>query len=426
MMKKTLLITLFSFLSINLFADGLDSGDTAWILTSTALVLLMTLPGLSLFYAGLVRSKNAISVLMQCFAIACIVSVAWVVYGYSLAFTEGNAFFGGTSAFFLAGIGRDTLAPDTTMPHSLFVIFQMTFAIITPALVVGAFAERMKFGAMCLFSLLWFTAVYIPACHMIWGGGYLADVKDFAGGLVVHLTCGVGALVIALVLGPRKGFPSTAMPPHNRTMVVTGAALLWVGWCGFNAGSSWAADGLAGMAMLVTHISAATGALTWMAIEWIKGGKPTIVGIATGMVAGLATITPAAGSVGPEGALLIGLMAGSICFYATQAVKGIFGIDDSLDVFPVHGVGGIIGIIMVSFVGVQGGFLGSSAGETWIPMEQFIIQLKGIIVIGLWTAVASWIILKILGSLMPLRVTEEEEYEGLDVVEHEERSYDLV
>ena len=426
MMKKTLLITLFSFLSINLYAEGLDSGDTAWILTSTALVLLMTLPGLSLFYAGLVRSKNAISVLMQCFAIACIVSVAWVVYGYSLAFTEGNAFFGGTSAFFLAGIGRDTLAPDTTMPHSLFVIFQMTFAIITPALVVGAFAERMKFGAMCLFSLLWFTAVYIPACHMIWGGGYLADVRDFAGGLVVHLTCGVGALVIALVLGPRKGFPSTAMPPHNRTMVVTGAALLWVGWFGFNAGSSWAADGLAGMAMLVTHISAATGALTWMAIEWIKGGKPTIVGIATGMVAGLATITPAAGSVGPEGALLIGLMAGSICFYATQAVKSVFGIDDSLDVFPVHGVGGIIGIIMVSFVGVQGGFLGSSAGETWIPMEQFIIQLKGIFVIGLWTAVASWLILKILGSLMPLRVTEEEEYEGLDVTEHEERSYDLV
>ena len=426
MIKKILLLTILPFFSIGMFADGLDSGDTAWILTSTALVLLMTLPGLSLFYAGLVRSKNAISVLMQCFAIACIVSVAWVVYGYSLAFTEGNAFFGGTSAFFLAGIGRDTLAPGTTMPHSLFVIFQMTFAIITPALVVGAFAERMKFGAMCLFSLLWFTAVYIPACHMIWGGGYLADVKDFAGGLVVHLTCGVGALVIALVLGPRKGFPSTAMPPHNRTMVVTGAALLWVGWFGFNAGSSWAADGLAGMAMLVTHISAATGALTWMAIEWIKGGKPTIVGIATGMVAGLATITPAAGSVGPEGALLIGLMAGSICFYATQAVKGVFGIDDSLDVFPVHGVGGIIGIIMVSFVGVQGGFLGSSAGETWIPMEQFIIQLKGIVVIGLWTAVASWVILKILGSLMPLRVTEEEEYEGLDVTEHEERSYDLV
>ena len=426
MKSKFFLITLLSLFATAATASELDSGDTAWILTSTALVLLMTLPGLSLFYAGLVRSKNAISVLMQCFAIACIVSIAWVVYGYSLAFTEGNAFFGGTSMLFLAGIGRDTLATDTTMPHSLFVIFQMTFAIITPALVVGAFAERMKFGAMCLFSLLWFTFVYIPACHMIWGGGFLADVKDFAGGLVVHLTCGVGALVIALVLGPRKGFPSTAMPPHNRTMVITGAALLWVGWFGFNAGSSWAADGLAGMAMLVTHISAATGALTWMAIEWIKGGKPTLVGVATGMVAGLATITPAAGSVGPEGALLIGLMAGSICFYATQAVKGVFGIDDSLDVFPVHGVGGIIGIIMVSFVGVQGGFLGSSAGESWVPMEQFIIQLKGIAVIGLWTLVATWIILKLLGLLMPLRVTEEEEYEGLDVTEHEERSYDLV
>ena len=425
MKSKLFLIPLLSLFATAAAASELDSGDTAWILTSTALVLFMTLPGLSLFYAGLVRSKNAISVLMQCFAIACIVSVAWVVYGYSLAFTEGNAFIGGTSALFLTGLGRETLAPDTTMPHSLFVIFQMTFAIITPALVVGAFAERMKFGAMCLFSLLWFTAVYLPACHMIWGGGYLADVKDFAGGLVVHLTCGVGALVIALVLGPRKGFPSTAMPPHNRTMVVTGAAMLWVGWFGFNAGSSWAADGLAGMAMLVTHISAATAALTWMAIEWIKGGKPTIVGIATGMVAGLATITPAAGSVGPEGALLIGLMAGSICFYATQLVKGVFGIDDSLDVFPVHGVGGIIGIIMVSFVGVQGGFLGSSAGETWIPMEQFLIQLKGIVVIGAWTALASWIILKLIGMVTPLRVSEEDELQGLDVTEHEERSYDL-
>ena len=424
MIKKLLLLFSVVF-SIGLSSEELNSGDTAWILTSTALVLFMTLPGLSLFYAGLVRSKNAISVLMQCFAIACIVSVAWVVYGYSLAFTDGNGFIGGTSAFFLTGIGRDTLAPGTTMPHSLFVIFQMTFAIITPALVVGAFAERMKFGAMCLFSLLWFTAVYIPACHMIWGGGYLSDVKDFAGGLVVHLTCGVGALVIAVMLGPRKGFPITAMPPHNRTMVVTGAAMLWVGWFGFNAGSSWAADGLAGMAMLVTHISAATGALTWMAIEWIKGGKPTIVGIATGMVAGLATITPAAGSVGPEGALLIGLMAGTICFYATQTVKGVFGIDDSLDVFPVHGVGGIIGIIMVSFLGVQGGFLGSSAGETWIPMEQFLIQMKGIAVIGIWTGIATWAILKLISSLMPLRVTEEEEYEGLDIAEHEERGYDL-
>jgi Amt family ammonium transporter len=428
MTKKILTGIFLSLISLSSFGDSHNSGDTAWILTSTALVLFMTLPGLSLFYAGLVRSKNAISVLMQCFAITCIVSVAWVVYGYSLAFTDGgtfNSFIGGTSLFFLAEIGRESIAPDTTMPHSLFAIFQMTFAIITPALVVGAFAERMKFGAMCLFSLLWFTVVYLPACHMIWGGGYLADVKDFAGGLVVHLTCGVGALVTALVLGPRKGFPSTPMPPHNRTMVITGAAMLWVGWFGFNAGSSWAADGLAGMAMLVTHISAATAALTWMAIEWIKQGKPTIIGIATGMVAGLATITPAAGSVGPEGALLIGFMAGIVCFFATQAVKGVFGIDDSLDVFPVHGIGGMIGIIMVCFVGVKGGFLGSSAGETWVPMEQFVIQLKGIAVIGLWTAVASWIILKVIGLITDLRVSDEDEDRGLDVSEHEERSYDL-
>jgi|TARA_B110000438_G_scaffold258423_1_gene267097 Amt family ammonium transporter len=428
MIKKILTGTAISLLSLSATADTLNSGDTAWILTSTALVLFMTLPGLSLFYAGLVRSKNAISVLMQCFAIACMVSVAWVIYGYSLAFTGEGDFIGGTSAFFLSGIGRDTLSVyATTIPDSLFVIFQMTFAIITPALVVGAFAERMKFGAMCLFSILWFTVVYLPACHMIWGGGYLADIGviDFAGGLVVHLTCGVGALVTALVLGPRKGFPSTPMPPHNRTMVVTGAAMLWVGWFGFNAGSAWTADGLAGMAMLVTHISAATGALTWMGIEWIKQGKPTVIGIATGMVAGLATITPAAGVVGPEGALLIGFMAGIICFYATQAVKGIFGIDDSLDVFPVHGVGGVLGIIMLSFVGVQGGFLGSSAGGDFVSMDQFIIQLKGIAVIGLWTAIASWVILRIVGLVTDLRVSEEEEYEGLDVTEHEERSYDL-
>ena len=427
MKSKLFLIPLLSLFATAATASELDSGDTAWILTSTALVLFMTLPGLSLFYAGLVRSKNAISVLMQCFAIACIVSIAWVVYGYSLAFTEGNAFIGGTSALFLTGLGRDTLAPDTTMPHSLFVIFQMTFAIITPALVVGAFAERMKFGAMCLFSLLWFTAVYLPACHMIWGGGYLADVKDFAGGLVVHLTCGVGALVIALVLGPRKGFPSTAMPPHNRTMVVTGAAMLWVGWFGFNAGSSWAADGLAGMAMLVTHISAATAALTWMAIEWIKGGKPTIVGIATGMVAGLATITPAAGSVGPEGALLIGLMAGSICFYATQLVKGVFGIDDSLDVFPVHGVGGMLGIIMLSFVGDPDGFLGSGASgiSEAGALDQLITQMIGIALIFVWTAVFTWIILKGIALVTDLRVDDETESQGLDIMSHGERGYNM-
>ena len=426
MFKKLLFITLGLF-SISASAEGLDTGDTAWMLTSTALVLFMTLPGLALFYAGLVRSKNAVSVLMQCFAIACIASIVWVVYGYSLAFRGDGAFVGDLSAAFLSGIGRDTLSG--TIPETVFVMFQMTFAIITPALVVGAFAERMKFSAMCLFTFLWLTMVYLPACHMVWGGGLLAQwgVIDFAGGLVVHLTCGVGALVAALVLGKRKGFPGTAMPPHNRSLVVMGAAMLWVGWFGFNAGSAVAASTDAGMAMLVTHISAAVGAFTWMALEWIKQGKPTVVGIATGMVAGLATITPAAGTVGPEGALLIGLLAGVVCYYATQAIKGVFNIDDSLDVFPVHGVGGMLGIIMLSFVGTQGGFLGSGASgiADGGPLVQLVIQLKGIGVIFLWTAVATWVILKLVGLVTDLRVSEESENEGLDVTEHEERSYDL-
>ena len=426
MFKKFLLITLGLF-SISVSAEGLDTGDTAWMLTSTALVLFMTLPGLALFYAGLVRSKNAVSVLMQCFAIACIASIIWVVYGYSLSFSGDGAFVGDLSAAFLSGIGRDSMSG--TIPETVFVMFQMTFAIITPALVVGAFAERMKFSAMCLFSALWLTLVYFPACHMVWGGGLLAQwgVIDFAGGLVVHLTCGVGALVAALVLGKRKGFPGSPMPPHNRSLVVMGAAMLWVGWFGFNAGSAVAASTDAGMAMLVTHISAALGALTWMALEWIKQGKPTVVGIATGMVAGLATITPAAGTVGPEGALLIGLLAGAVCYYATQAVKVVFGVDDSLDVFPVHGVGGMLGIILLSFVGTEGGFLGSGASgiAEGGPMVQLVIQLKGILVIGLWTAVASWVILKLVGLVTDLRVSEESENEGLDVTEHEERSYDL-
>ncbi|SVA81354.1 uncharacterized protein METZ01_LOCUS134208, partial [marine metagenome] len=377
MLKKLLFITLGLF-SISASADSLDTGDTAWMLTSTALVLFMTLPGLALFYAGLVRSKNAVSVLMQCFTIACLVSIVWVVYGYSLAFKGDGLFIGDLSAAFLSGIGRETLAG--TIPESVFVTFQLTFAIITPALVVGAFAERMKFSAMCLFSALWLTFIYLPATHMVWGGGLLAQwgVIDFAGGLVVHLTCGVGALVAALVLGTRKGFPDTPMPPHNRSMVMMGAAMLWVGWFGFNAGSAVAANEDAGMAMLVTHISAAVGACTWMGIEWIREGKTTIVGIATGMVAGLATITPASGTVGPEGALLIGLLAGSVCYFCTQAMKGIFGVDDSLDVFPVHGVGGMLGIIMLSLVGTQGGFLGSGASgiADGGPLVQLVIQLK--------------------------------------------------
>ena len=425
---KVFISTLFLFLlSFNISADEINSGDTSWILTSTALVLFMTLPGLALFYGGLVRSKNVLSVLMQCFTIACLISVCWVVYGYSLAFKGDGAFIGDLSALFLNGVDRDSMSG--TLPESVFITFQMTFAIITPALVVGAFAERMKFSAMCLFSVAWFTLVYLPACHMVWGGGYLGSkgVIDFAGGLVVHATCGLGALVAAIYLGTRKGFNVSPLPPHNRTMVMIGASMLWVGWFGFNAGSAVAADGSAGMAMLVTHISAAVGALTWMGIEWIKSGKATMVGIATGMVAGLATITPASGTVGPAGALLIGLLAGSVCFYATQMVKSYFEIDDSLDVFPVHGVGGMLGIIMLAFVGNPDGFLGSGAAGISEDgaIAQLMLQLEGIFVIGLWTVIATYIILRVLSMYTEIRVSNEAEEEGLDIHEHNEQGYSL-
>jgi Amt family ammonium transporter len=425
---KVFISTLFLFLlSFNISADEINSGDTSWILTSTALVLFMTLPGLALFYGGLVRSKNVLSVLMQCFTIACLISVCWVVYGYSLAFKGDGAFIGDLSALFLNGVERDSMSG--TLPESVFITFQMTFAIITPALVVGAFAERMKFSAMCLFSVAWFTLVYLPACHMVWGGGYLGSkgVIDFAGGLVVHATCGLGALVAAIYLGTRKGFNVSPLPPHNRTMVMIGASMLWVGWFGFNAGSAVAADGSAGMAMLVTHISAAVGALTWMGIEWIKSGKATMVGIATGMVAGLATITPASGTVGPAGALLIGLLAGSVCFYATQMVKSYFEIDDSLDVFPVHGVGGMLGIIMLAFVGNPDGFLGSGAAGISEDgaIAQLMLQLEGIFVIGLWTVIATYIILRVLSMYTEIRVSNEAEEEGLDIHEHNEQGYSL-
>ena len=425
---KVFISTLFLFLlSFNISADEINSGDTSWILTSTALVLFMTLPGLALFYGGLVRSKNVLSVLMQCFTIACLISVCWVVYGYSLAFKGNGPFIGDLSALFLNGVDRDSMSG--TLPESVFITFQMTFAIITPALVVGAFAERMKFSAMCLFSVAWFTLVYLPACHMVWGGGYLGSkgVIDFAGGLVVHATCGLGALVAAIYLGTRKGFNVSPLPPHNRTMVMIGASMLWVGWFGFNAGSAVAADGSAGMAMLVTHISAAVGALTWMGIEWIKSGKATMVGIATGMVAGLATITPASGTVGPAGALLIGLLAGSVCFYATQMVKSYFEIDDSLDVFPVHGVGGMLGIIMLAFVGNPDGFLGSGAAGISEDgaIAQLMLQLEGIFVIGLWTIIATYIILRVLSMYTEIRVSNEAEEEGLDIHEHNEQGYSL-
>ena len=425
---KVFISSLFLFLlSFNISADEINSGDTSWILTSTALVLFMTLPGLALFYGGLVRSKNVLSVLMQCFTIACLISVCWVVYGYSLAFKGDGPFIGDLSALFLNGVDRDSMSG--TLPESVFITFQMTFAIITPALVVGAFAERMKFSAMCLFSVAWFTLVYLPACHMVWGGGYLGSkgVIDFAGGLVVHATCGLGALVAAIYLGTRKGFNVSPLPPHNRTMVMIGASMLWVGWFGFNAGSAVAADGSAGMAMLVTHISAAVGALTWMGIEWIKSGKATMVGIATGMVAGLATITPASGTVGPAGALLIGLLAGSVCFYATQMVKSYFEIDDSLDVFPVHGVGGMLGIIMLAFVGNPDGFLGSGAAGISEDgaIAQLMLQLEGIFVIGLWTVIATYIILRVLSMYTEIRVSNEAEEEGLDIHEHNEQGYSL-
>ncbi len=425
---KVFISTLFILLiSFNISADELNSGDTSWILTSTALVLFMTLPGLALFYGGLVRSKNVLSVLMQCFSIACLISVCWVIYGYSLAFKGDGAFIGDLSAIFLNGVERDSMSGS--LPESVFITFQMTFAIITPALVVGAFAERMKFSAMCLFSIAWFTLVYLPACHMVWGGGYLGSkgVIDFAGGLVVHATCGLGALVAAIYLGSRKGFNVSPLPPHNRTMVMIGASMLWVGWFGFNAGSAVAADGSAGMAMLVTHISAAVGALTWMAIEWMKSGKATMVGIATGMVAGLATITPASGTVGPAGALLIGLLAGSVCFYATQLVKSHFEIDDSLDVFPVHGVGGMLGIIMLAFVGDPEGFLGSGAAgiSDQGMMAQLMLQIEGIFVIGIWTVIATYMILKVLNMFTEIRVSNDAEEEGLDIHEHNEQGYSL-
>tara|TARA_B100000475_G_scaffold112162_1_gene81859 strand:- start:304 stop:1581 length:1278 start_codon:yes stop_codon:yes gene_type:complete len=424
---KILSSFLILFLSFNISAEEINSGDTSWILTSTALVLFMTLPGLALFYGGLVRSKNVLSVLMQCFTIACLISVCWVVYGYSLAFKGDGLFIGDLSALFLNGVERNSMSGS--LPESVFITFQMTFAIITPALVVGAFAERMKFSSMCLFSVAWFTLVYIPACHMVWGGGYLGSkgVIDFAGGLVVHATCGLGALVAAIYLGKRKGFNTSPLPPHNRTMVMIGASMLWIGWFGFNAGSAVAADGSAGMAMLVTHISASVGALTWMVIEWIKSGKATMVGIATGMVSGLATITPASGTVGPAGAILIGLLAGSVCFYATQIVKSYFEIDDSLDVFPVHGVGGMLGIVMLAIVGNPNGFLGS--GAAGISEEgmiaQLMLQLEGIFVIGLWTVIATYIILKVINMFTDIRVSSEAEEEGLDIHEHNESGYSL-
>lgn len=385
----------------------------------------MTLPGLSLFYAGLVRSKNVLSILMQCFAITCIVSILWLAGVYSFIFVDGGElqkFIGGSSKTFMPDLGADSLVGD--IPESVYFMFQMTFAIITPALIVGAFAERMKFSAMLWFSTLWLIIVYMPVCHWILGGGWLADlgVMDFAGGIVIHVNAGVAALVTALVLGKRKGFPTTPMPPHNMPMVVTGAGMLWVGWFGFNAGSALTADGAAGMAMLVTHIGAAAGSLTWMFIEWIKFGKPSVLGIVTGMVAGLGTITPASGFVGPAGALAIGVTAGLVCFYATQYIKRSLKIDDSLDVFPVHGVGGITGSLLTGvFAASSLGGLGLADGVSII--DQVGVQALAVAVTIVWSGGFSYLILKLIDKLIGLRVSNDEEVQGLDIILHEETGY---
>ena len=410
------------------FAEGLDTGNTAWILTSTALVLFMTIPGLSLFYAGLVRSKNVLSVLMQCFTICCLMSVLWLVVGYSLAFGDGgslNQFIGGLGNFLMGGIQEETLSGS--IPESNFALFQMTFAVITPALIVGGFAERMRFSAVVLFSAAWLLLVYAPVCHWVWGGGWLADMglMDFAGGTVVHITAGVAAIVIAMVIGNRAGFPDQAMPPHNMTMTITGAAMLWVGWFGFNGGSALAANGDAAMAMLVTHISAAAGALTWMGFEWSKYGKPSALGLVTGMVAGLATITPASGFVGPGGGLVIGIAGGAVCFLATNFIKRSLKIDDSLDVFPVHGVGGALGMLATAVFASSSIGVFSGQGMDATMGGQFVTQLIGVLVVLVYTAIITWVLLKITEALVGNRVSSDEEVGGLDLASHNERGYDM-
>ena len=411
----------------------LNSGDTAWMLTATALVLFMTIPGLALFYGGMVRSKNILSVMMQCFAITGLISVLWVIYGYSLAFdTTGmeqgvvnfNSFIGGLSKAFLSGLTPDSLI--AAFPESVFITFQMTFAIITPALIVGAFAERMKFSAMLIFMAVWFTLVYAPIAHMVWAGdgGLMWDwgVLDFAGGTVVHINAGIASLVACIVLGKRKGYPTTHMAPHNLGYTLIGAAMLWVGWFGFNAGSAIAANGTAGMAMLVTQIATAAAALAWMLAEWLTHGKPSALGIASGVVAGLVAITPAAGTAGPMGALVIGLASGAICFFCATSLKRKLGYDDSLDAFGVHGVGGIVGAILTGAFAAPalGGF-----GTVEDIGAQLFTQFKGVAFTVVYTAIVTFVILKVLDLVMGLRVSEETESVGLDLAEHNERGYNL-
>jgi Amt family ammonium transporter len=404
--------------------DGLSAGDTAWMLTSSLLVLFMTIPGLSLFYAGLVRAKNVLSVMMQCFAITCVVTILWTVYVYGLAFGDGgglNAFVG-MGNFMLSNVGVDTMSG--TIPESVFQMFQLTFAIITPALMVGAFAERMKFSAMLWFMAIWVTVVYAPVAHWVWGGGWLGEmgVLDFAGGTVVHINAGIAALVVCIVLGPRRGYPETPMTPNSLVLTVVGASMLWVGWFGFNAGSQLAADGVAGMAMTVTHIATAMAALTWMGIEWTRHGKPSVLGIATGAVAGLVAITPASGFVGPIGAIGIGFASGLCCFYAASSLKRAMGYDDSLDVFGVHGVGGFVGAILTAVFAAEA--FGGSGLDGGIG-AQLGLQFIGAAATIVYSGVLTWIIIKALDGIIGLRVTPDEEAQGLDIALHDERGFNL-
>ncbi|EEB79103.1 ammonium transporter [marine gamma proteobacterium HTCC2148] len=431
-LQQMALLMLVGTASASASAQELNQADTAWVLTATALVLFMTIPGLSLFYGGLVRVKNVLSILMQCFALTCLMSLLWFAVGYTIAFgsdgVEQGAFIGDFGNVFFAAITMDSL--NGGIPATLFAIFQMTFAIITPALIVGGFAERMRFSAMLLFSAIWLIVVYAPVCHWVWGGGWLGSMglQDFAGGTVVHITAAVAALVAAMMMGPRRGFGKVAMPPHNLTLTVAGAGMLWVGWFGFNAGSAVAADNSAAMAMLVTHLSASAGALAWMAMEWIRHGKPSVLGIVTGMVAGLGTITPASGSVGPAAAVVIGLTAGVVCYFATNWIKNKLKIDDSLDVFPVHGVGGILGTLLAGvFCSTQLGVFSGNGFSDGIDSigGQLMVQATGVVATFTYTAVATWVILKVVDLMVGLRVDADEETQGLDLVLHDERGYDL-
>ncbi|MEK9724965.1 MAG: ammonium transporter, partial [Rhodospirillaceae bacterium] len=408
-------------------ADELNGANTAWILTSTALVLFMTLPGLALFYGGLVQAKHVLSVFMQVFAIACLASVLWLAGVYSVGCSDGGVLFADGGRFekvFLSGVSFDTLSGD--IPESVFFMFQMTFAIITAGLIVGAYPERMRFSAVLWFSGLWLIVVYAPVCHWVWGGGWLAEmgVMDFAGGLVVHATAGTSALILVKALGNRNGFPTQLHPPHSPGLTMMGAAMLWVGWYGFNGGSALAAGGSAGMAITVTHLSAATASLVWVFIEWKKFGKPSLVGIVTGTIAGLATITPASGFVGPIGGIAIGLAGGFVCYVAVSVVKEAWKIDDSLDVFAVHGVGGMLGTLLAAVFAAES-LGGVGFGEGGSMGGQFVTQVIGVVATVAWTAVATWIICKVVAAIAGLRASDEEITEGLDLSYHGERDYNF-